>query len=153
MKKLLFAIALIASQRTFAGSTDIWEGPGALFDLQGKETGKYDLVVVNAKNGSQIRSNITVTLPDGSVQRHQCLMTETSHDGWQSKCDNGDGGGHCFGEGLCISYVEDTTGKSYSTTIVMDGSVDMRLLRTELQDGKALRFFREKLHKRQEKGL
>ncbi|MBK9321612.1 MAG: hypothetical protein IPM97_01410 [Bdellovibrionaceae bacterium] len=154
MKKLIFTIALVASQHTFAGSTDIWEGSGALFDLQGTETGKYDLVVENSKNGSQIQSNVTVTLPDGTTQKHQCLLTGTGQKGWKSECDNsdsigaGNGGGQCFGEGLCISYDEHSTGKSYATTIIMDGSTDMRLLRTEVQNGKAVRFFREKLHKR-----
>ena len=148
MKKLIIALALVASPATFAASTDIWEGPGSLFDVQGNPLSTYSLVVENIKNGNQIQSNVTVTLPDGTIHKQQCLMTETSQDGWKSDCDHGKGGGHCFGEGLCISYEEDSTGKAYATTIVMDGPTDMRLLRTELQNGQAVRFFREKLHKR-----
>lgn len=149
MKKLIFAIALIATQQIFAAEIEIWEGPGSLFDLQGNPSGVYNLVVENTKRDQQIQSHVTVTLSDGTVFKQQCLMTETTEGRWKSECDNGKGGGQCFGEGLCISYVEDSTGKAYATTIAMDGPSDMRLLRTELQKGKAVRFFREKLHKRQ----
>ena len=148
MKTLILAMTLIVSQHSFAASTDIWEGPGSLFDVKGNPTSTYNLVVENTKNGNQIQSNVTVTLPNGTTQQQQCLMTETSQDGWTSKCDHGNGGGHCFGEGLCISYEEDSSGKAYATTIVMDGPSDMRLLRTELLNGQAVQFFREKLHKR-----
>ncbi|MBI3535480.1 MAG: hypothetical protein HY072_08375 [Deltaproteobacteria bacterium] len=75
-------------------------------------------------------------------------MTETSQDGWKSECDHGNGGGYCFGEGLCISYETDTAGQAFTTTIIMDGQSDMRLMRTELHNDKAVRFFREKLHKK-----
>ncbi len=149
MKKLILTIALTATHQSMAATTDVWEGPGSLFDTQGRATGIYSLVVENTKKGNQIQRNVTVTLPDGSTHREQCLMTESRSGGWTSDCDNGKGGGQCFGEGLCISYTEDGTGKAYATTIVMDGPSEMRLLRTELQYGQAVRFFREKLHKRQ----
>ncbi len=151
MKKLFLTIATLTTQATFAATvatTDIWEGSGALFDLNGKANGTYVLVVENAKNDDKIQSNVTVTLPDVSVRKEQCLMTKTNNENWKFECNNGKGGGHCFGEGLCISYIETTEGKAYATTIVMDSSSEMRLLRTELKDGKAVRFFREKLHKR-----
>lgn len=148
MKALVLGLILAATQNSFAASTDTWEGPGSLFDTKGSEISTYNLVVENTKNGNQIQSNVTVTLPDGSVQKQQCKMTETAQDQWTSECDHGKGGGHCFGEGLCISYEEDSAGKAYATTIVMDGPADMRLLRTELQNGQAVHFFREKLHKR-----
>ena len=70
------------------------------------------------------------------------------NQGWTSECDNGNGGGRCFGEGLCVSYVEDKTGKSFATTIIKDDDNNMRMLRTELDHGKAVRFYREKLHKK-----
>lgn len=148
MKSLICALALFASQNTFAITTNIWEGPGSLFDAHGNLSGSYNLVVENTQTGNKIKSNVTVTLADGRVHKQQCLMTETGKDSWESNCDHGKGSGHCFGEGLCVSYEENSTGKAYATTIVMDGPSDMRLLRTELLNGKAVQFFREKLHKR-----
>jgi hypothetical protein len=148
MKSLIMALALIGAQSSFAATTDVWEGPGALFDLQGNSISTYTLLVENTKNGSQIQSNVTITLPDGTTQKEQCLMTETGANHWTSKCDYGSGGGSCFGEGMCISYEADANGKAFATTIAMDGPNDMRLLRTELKNGQAVQFFREKLHKR-----
>ena len=147
MKILVFALTIIASQTTFAASTEVWEGPGSLFDVRGNFSGTYNLVVENTKSGHQMRSNVTVTLPNGTSHKHQCIMTEAGA-GWNSECDHGKGGGRCYGEGLCLSYEKDSTGKAYATTIVMDGPSDMRLLRTALQNGQAVQIFREKLHKR-----
>lgn len=148
MKKLMIALVLVASPAAFAAKSDVWEGPGTMFDDQGKVVSNYHLVVENTKNGSGTVSNVTVTLPDGSERKSQCRMTETGEKGWASDCDHGKGGGACFGEGLCESYEEDATGHAFATTIVMDGSKGMRLLRTELKNGRAVHFFREKLQRR-----
>jgi hypothetical protein len=148
MKTLIFALVLIGSQTAGAAATDIWEGSGTLFELQGKPTGTYDLLVENTRNGDQTQSQVTVTLADGTIYKQQCLITQKVPGKWISECDHGKGGGACLGEGLCLSYEEDSSGKAYATTIVIDGPADMRLVRTELQSGQAVRFFREKLHKR-----
>jgi hypothetical protein len=148
MKTLLLIAGLLVSSSSFAASTDVWEGPGALFDVKGNPTGTYQLVVENNKTDSLTLTNIVITLPDGSTQKEQCTMTETSDRGWVSKCGFGSGGGSCFGDGMCIDYEADSSGHAFATTLVMDGANDMRLLRTELQDGKAVRFYREKLHKK-----
>ena len=145
MKKLIFALTLIASLNA-AAATDVWKGTGELFNLQGRKTGSYALTVENEKQGDVTLSKITVTLPDGKSERHQCRITGDD-DGWHSDCDHGQGGGRCYGEGLCESYVADGNGRAFATTMVFDGPEDMRLLRTELKDGKAVRIFREKLHK------
>jgi hypothetical protein len=147
MKKLLITLALIASQSGFA-ATSVWEGPGLLFDANGNPAGHYNVLVERTKSGNQVKSSITVKLPDGTTQQHQCLATESAENRWKSTCDHGKGGGSCFGDGLCISYEEDGNGKSYATTIIFDGPSQMRLLRTELRNGQAFRFFREKLYKR-----
>ena len=128
-------------------ATDIWEGPGQLFDLNGQPAGAYNLVVEVTKNGVQTETHVKVALSDGTQIQRTCTSTSLGV-GWSSKCDYGTGGGYCFGEGLCLSYEEDASGRAFATTIVMDGPNDMRLVRTELQNGQAVRFFREKLHKK-----
>ena len=147
MKSLLL-FALFASEITFASTTDVWEGSGILFNEKVEQIGSYTLVVENTKTSRQIQSYVAVSLPDGKIIKQQCLMTESKEGTWNSKCDHGAGGGQCFGNGLCMSYEKDSKGKAYATTIIKDGNSDMRLLRTELQDGKPVHFFREKLHKR-----
>jgi len=147
MKKIILVITMLASQCSLA---EVWEGSGALFNLQGKLESTYELTVENTKNEEGVHSKVTITLPDGTVKTNQCLNTH-EEEGWKSTCEQGTGGGLCFGEGLCISYLEDVAGNAYSTSIIFDGESDMRLLRTGLKDGKAVNFYREKLHKREVK--
>ncbi|MBX9767182.1 MAG: hypothetical protein K2X47_07925 [Bdellovibrionales bacterium] len=148
MKTLILTLTALLAQTSLAGTPDIWEGDGALFEVHGKPAVTYHLVVENTKTADITNTNVTVTLPDGTAIKQQCVMTERTPGKWSSECDHGKGGGSCFGEGLCISYEEDAMGRAFATTIVMDGPSDMRILRTELQNGQATRFFREKLHKR-----
>jgi hypothetical protein len=149
MKTILCTLLLLASQTTFAAtSPTVWEGQGTLTTVHGQQLSTYKLLVERTEDKSGGVTNVTVTLPDGSTQNHVCRTTDGSHGGWKSVCDHGTGGGRCLTEGLCISYEEEAGGKAFATSIVMDGPADMRLLRTELQDGKAVQFFSEKLHKR-----
>lgn len=148
MKTLFIALALTLSAPAFAATTEIWEGSGTHFNIDGNPEGTYGLKVENTSNGKATQSHVTVTLPDGSIRKHQCSMTYSSDSRWKSECDNGFGGGQCLGDGLCASYIEDSNGKAYAMTIVMDSPTAMRLLRTELKNGHAVRFFREKLQKR-----
>jgi hypothetical protein len=154
MKNALIAILMIASASapaltlaTTPPSVEVWEGPGTLFSAEGKELASYGLTVTNTKSGNKIHSAVAIKLPDGTVKQQSCEITDSGKEGWQSECTHGKGGGRCFGEGLCVSYEEDGLGGAFATNIVMDGPKDMRLLRTQLNKGKAVLFFREKLQK------
>jgi hypothetical protein len=148
MKKLILTLAMISSSYAFASTTDIWEGPGTQFDAHGKATGNYNLVVQNVTTGTQIQSTVTITLADGTVKTEQCQITNDSAGGWKSLCGTFQGGGGCFGEGMCASYEADANGHAFATNVAIDGASDLRMLRTELQNGQATGFYREKLHKR-----
>ncbi len=148
MKTILFSLMLGTSHLAFAKTVQTWQGPGSTFDLQGQVTSSYELTVENTKNEGQTDTRVTIAFPDGRKIEKQCLMTEKTKESWTVQCDHGNGGGQCFGEGLCISYEADANGHAFATTIIVDGENDMRLLRTELQDGKAVRFFREKLQRK-----
>lgn len=89
---------------------------------------------------------MTVTLPSGIESQHQCT-TSKMIKGWSTQCQNGSGGGLCFGDGLCQSYIENASGQAFATTVIMDKDNSMRLLRTELANGEAVHFFRERLFK------
>lgn len=146
MKHLTLTLALVLAQHCIAAA-DVWKGEGSLFKLNGESEGSYSLTVKNTRNGSVTESEITVALANGAIINLQCTNTAGEGESWSSLCGHGKGGGRCLGEGLCISYLEGESGKAFATTIAMDGPSDMRLLRTELKDGKAVRFFREKLHR------
>ncbi len=146
MTKLILTILVLSAQTSWA--TDVWEGAGAYFDINGNQEGEYTLHLENVQQGDKVLSTATVTLSDGSSRKQQCLLSEMSPKGWSALCDNGNGGASCMGEGLCVSYVKNAAGIAYATTIVNDGPSNMRLLRTELRNEKAVRFFREKLVKK-----
>jgi hypothetical protein len=151
MKTIICTLILLATPFTFAANTkitDTWEGTGTVTQAHGNDSSKYSLLVEKEKGEGSSVTHVTVTLADGTTQQHVCKMIEGSQGSWKSECDHGSGGGRCLTEGLCISYEDAGAGKAFATNIVMDGPKDMRLLRTELQDGKAVRFFSEKLHKR-----
>lgn len=146
MKTILFTLALTSAQFSLA-ATDIWKGQGTVFGFKNDVQSNYDLIVKNTKNGEKTASEILILLPDGNNINLSCTNNTSSDNSWTSDCTQGQGGGRCFGEGLCISYLENKNGKAYATTIVMDGPKKMRLLRTELQNGRAVKFYRENLQK------
>ncbi|MCB0412212.1 MAG: hypothetical protein KDD22_06780 [Bdellovibrionales bacterium] len=148
MKKLILVATLLIGPVALANPVETWEGDGALFGIDGSQLGTYNLVVENSKQGDKIDSLVTIALPDGSTHQEQCQITEKTSEQWVSQCSSGEGGGQCYGEGLCMSYVENGNGTAHATTIVFDGPSKMRLLRTELKDGQAVKIFREKLQKR-----
>lgn len=147
--KTIIIMALISAQQSFA-ATDIWKGQGSVFGTKDETQSNYELTVKNTHKGERTDSEITVQLPNGTQINLTCTNNSDSHgksSSWSSECSHGKGGGRCFGEGLCISYLEDASGKAFATTIAMDGPSKMRLLRTELQNGKAVKFYREVLLK------
>jgi hypothetical protein len=57
--------------------------------------------------------------------------------------DRGSGGGRCFSNGLCQFYEQVPGGHAFATTLSKDSANRMRLLVTELDAGKAVRFYEE----------
>ncbi|MBT4762728.1 MAG: hypothetical protein HOO06_13605 [Bdellovibrionaceae bacterium] len=145
---IIIGIMMITNHSVAAASVEIWEGDGVLFNSERKVISNYKLTVQNIELSDKVtQSNVTVKLPDGSVRKYQCTNTY-GEKGWSTQCDDGEGGGYCFGQGLCQSYISHSNGNSFATTIVKDGPKNMRLLRTQLEEGRATGFFREKLHKK-----
>ncbi len=100
-------------------------------------------MVNTAITDHEVNSQITVSLTDGTQKKFSQVMQDTAQ-GFSLTSDAGDGGGYYLGDGLCLGYIGTEDGHGYAMTIVLDGPSAERLLRTELQDGKAVRIFREK---------
>lgn len=147
--KTLKTLILVMILTSYAASASIetWEGQGDFFNLNGDLVSSYSLKVENNKTSpDQTESQITITLSDGTVRTDKCSISY-GKKGWTSQCSNTQGGGQCYGQGLCQSYMENGN-TAYATTIVMDGPKQMRLLRTQLVNGEAASFSREKLFKK-----
>jgi hypothetical protein len=141
---MLASLAITPVARA-SGGRELWQGQGVLFDRSNRPIRNYRLEVYRTEvSATKSLTEVKIFLPDGTVKNESCETTKTA-GGWVSDCKLRKGSGACFGDGLCIDYSEDRSGHAFATTIVMDGQDAMRLLRTELVNGKAVRFFREKL--------
>jgi hypothetical protein len=132
-------LSLSTASSAVAGVTEsvgTWEGSGAVFGADGKQLSTYTAEMISTAVGSnEVKSQITVTMSDGTQKVVNRTMTDTAQ-GFSLISDDGDGGGYCLGDGLCLAYITSNDGHSYSTTIVIDSSSQERFLTTELQNGK-----------------
>lgn len=122
-----------------------WEGHGTSFGLDGKPTGDFHITLTRAQVAEGVvETTGTVTLPSG--ERLPIQQTTVARDtGYRLVTAKGKGGGYCFGEGLCQGYEEGTDGRGTAHTLILDGEERMRVLITELNQGKAVRFMRQSL--------
>ena len=143
------ALSSATALASVTGGAGTWTGTGVVFNTDGAEVSQYQVEVINtATDDHTLDIKGHVTLADGKV----IPITETMRDGdrgFSIVSGLGTGGGYSFGEGMISTYVTDKPGHAYASTIAMDGKDGMRVLVTELQDGKALRFIREKLVRKQ----
>jgi hypothetical protein len=153
MKKLLLGVmvSLFAGHSSASSSpapipeAHVWKGSGTRYDISKMEQGTYELTLEIQKLSPQEQKSVaTVTLATGEVMIISCSQVN-SERGWSLECSNGKGGGYCFDQGMCQNYVADADGRAYATTLSFDGKDSMRLLRTELLNGKAVGFFAETL--------
>ncbi len=143
---------LIGSAPEAMGETttkEVWKGSGAVFDQNGKQLASYELEVSIEEKSPGLRNRLVkVTMADGSVDEIVCSM-RGDDDAWSVSCESDatttKGGGYCFGEGLCQEYEEVSPTHAFATTVIEDDDNGLRLMRTELRNGVAVAFYREKL--------
>lgn len=157
MKKVLLSLAvtLLAGQGLASSSqvkfpdTQVWKGSGTRYDISKMVQDTYELTVeVQKLSGQEQKSVASVVLSTGEVVVITCNQVN-ANQGWSLDCSNGKGGGYCFDQGMCQNYVADASGRAYATTLSFDGQDFMRLLRTEMLNGKAVGFFAETLKRQQ----
>jgi hypothetical protein len=123
-----------------------WTGHGAVVGLDGEELSLFDVTVTERHLDDQrIEIRGEVTLADG---RRIPIEQERigSEQRFRLETNQGTGGGLCFGEGLCQTYEDVGGGKAFASTLVVDGG-RLRILTTELAQGRAVRFTRQTLTK------
>lgn len=130
-----------------ADKAEIWGGEGATFMPNGTPLDTFQVkVVLTKKENGVIDSEATITkAADGSTKIISQQITPTRPNSFTIESNLGKGGGSCYGEGLCESYVADAEGKAFATTIVHDSKNARRYLTTELEQGKATKIIRQKL--------
>jgi hypothetical protein len=153
--KILFCLTLCLVLSGVAaanplGGIGTWRGSGTVFDTAGREVGSFKVELARtAVDANIVEAKGQVTFENG--QRFPIEQRITSHGGNTFKLEtpSGKGGGLCVGEGLCQSYEDVGGDKAYATTLVIDGRDRMRLITTELDHGRAVRFTRQALERSQ----
>lgn len=127
-----------------------WEGTGSAAEISGKDLGDFKVVLTRKSIGAgKVRADGRVTLASGQQIVFWQEFLETEGRGFRLVTNQGSGGGRCFANGMCQSYEERADGHAFATTVVHDGFGKLRVLVTELDQGKATRFFQQTLSKRQ----
>ncbi|MGZ3688832.1 MAG: hypothetical protein ACXWP5_11485 [Bdellovibrionota bacterium] len=154
MRKLTISMIAVAGLITFIGGAkaaraDVakmlgtWNGTGATYSIDGTEEGEYQVQLVNVP-GAQggVDSSITVTIPNYKTLHFTQTMRDTPK-GFSITSDQGSGGALCVGEGLCEGFLGQD-GNGIAMTTISDGPDTLRILKTQLENGKAVRIMREK---------
>jgi hypothetical protein len=150
---LLALLAGLASVSSLAaGVVDgagAWQGDGTTYDVSGAQAGSFGVRMESrATDAHTLETRGTITLADGKAHTFFQKLSDADR-GFAIESDLGNGGGYCFGNDLCESYIDAGNGHGYAITIVIDGKDSRRLLVTELEGRKAVRFVSEKISRTQ----
>ena len=108
----------------------------------------HSRTVGDVVKGSFQHANTVLVCDDGSTDGSGAAAKAAGAEVLTHETNRGKGGGYCFSEGVCQTYEDAGDGKAFSTTLIVDGPNRLRLLTTELLHGKAVRFMRQTLVKR-----
>jgi hypothetical protein len=125
-----------------------WQGQGTQYDPSGRATGDFTVDLTRTTVGPRtVQTRGTIKLANGQVLPFESQITE-SETGFVSKSPRGSGTGHCFGNDICYSYEESGKSKASAMTIIIDGPDKIRILTTDLEQGRPVRYTRQALTKK-----
>lgn len=124
-----------------------WEGSGNVVLRDGKNVSSFDVTIVRKAAGeNKVRADGIVKLPNGREIRFWQEF-DGGPNGFRIVSDRGNGGGRCFGNDMCQLYEETKGGHAFATALTKDEGGKIRLVITELEHGKAVKFFYQTLRK------
>lgn len=146
---LTFAAASDVASAEPADDLGTWEGAGVASDAaSGADLGPFTIVLARRSAGPhKTRTDGTVKTGDGKTITFW-QESDGGHRGFRLVSSNGTGGGRCFANGMCQTYEQRPDGHAFATTIAKDGGGKLRVLVTELDGGKAVRFYDQTLLKK-----
>jgi len=144
---VLFTVVCVSARASVVEGAGNWKGTGASFAIDGEKIADFAVQLTNTKvDDHTLLTSGSVTLADGSVRSFSQTMKD-GLNGFSLESAEGTGGGHCFGAGLCESYMDLGNGHGVAVTEIFDGSSDMRLLAITIENGKGTGFTRENIHR------
>lgn len=145
---LLCAVSAPASAG-YADALGEWEGTGSTVAVGGAEQGDFHVSLVRRSSGpGAVRSEGRVVLAGGQVIPFWQDAVQGNGGTFRFTSNQGSGLGRCFSNGMCQSYETRRDGHDMATTIVVDSPDKIRILMTELENGKAIRFMQQTLTKK-----
>ncbi len=145
-------IGFFAPPLATAGITDglgKWEGSGTAFEISGKDLGGFTVSLTRKSLGTaKVRTDGKVKLAGGQEIAFWQEFEDYGPSGFTLVSNNGAGGGRCFANGMCQTFEQRADGHAFATTIVKDGADRVRIVVTELVQGKAVGFFQQTLLKK-----
>ena len=156
MKTILIAMAVLtvgsAAQASVTAGAGKWSGSGTAFGQDGKAQGDYKIELVNILTSEHsIETKGVITFPNGKTREFTQRMKDTGDKAFSIETDDGKGGGYGLGEGMVIAYIQGANGQAVAIDIAFDGTNhdQYRCIVTVLENGRAVRFLREKLTRTQ----
>ena len=145
----LVGLASAPARAGISGSLGTWEGSGTTTEVSGKDLGAFTVALTRRSIGNaKVRADGKVTLASGQEIVFWQEYEDHGPQGFKLISSNGAGGGNCFSNGLCQSYEQRADGHAFATTIAKDGTDQLRISITELDNGKAVRFIQQTLSKK-----
>ena len=126
-------------------TSERWEGSGVVYSIDGKELETYKVATnVFHPSVNSTRTETILQMADGT-SKTIAMSILVNGDSFSTQSNLGNGGGACYGEGLCENYIKDENGRSYATTIIQDAAGSRRHLTIIMDNGKAIKVLREKV--------
>jgi hypothetical protein len=149
------ALALLAvTPSTWAAAgnaTESWVGRGKVYDRQRQTVEDYTLEVdveAAAPAGAARSFSVTVRNLNGDVTFSDRCVESDAGDAWTRQCTGGSSEGRTFDFGLGVDYYVAKDGTAFATDVFHVDATHMRLLRTQLEQGEATKFYVEALTKK-----
>jgi hypothetical protein len=126
-----------------------WHGSGAVLGANGRAEGTFKVALTRAAAGpGSVSTSGQVELASGQVIPFAQTVTVGEDGKFSLDSDRGRGAGFCLGAGLCQSYEDRGNSTGAYTLIVIDSPDTIRIVITELDRGRAVRFIRQTLTQR-----
>jgi hypothetical protein len=148
---VLLVGALIGGQARadMLGGLGEWQGSGSVFGPDGRAEAEFKVSLTRSAAGPRsVDTRGKIELDSGQVIPFAQKTTVGDDGKFSLDSERGQGAGFCLGAGLCQSYEDRGDSTGTYTVIAIDGPKTIRMLITEVDHGRAVRFIRQTLTKR-----
>jgi hypothetical protein len=144
---LILSVLLLAgsARADMLGGLGKWHGTGTRFDSGGRATGDFKVELVRTADGAAgVKTKGTLVFQNGQAYPFEQRWSR-SGTGFVSESPGSKGSGGCLGADLCYSHEDRGASKTSTVTIMIDGPKRIRILVTDMENGRPVEFIRQTL--------